>query len=84
MSQLPDEIALWRQEYRDEKARLSATLLQQGVAPRGVRQVLRQLALSTDRLLVRLWEKAGFGVGFSLIAVGGFGQPLPPDFTTRW
>jgi len=74
MSQLPDEIALWRQEYRDEKARLSATLLQQGVAPRGVRQVLRQLALSTDRLLVRLWEKAGFGVGFSLIAVGGFGR----------
>jgi [protein-PII] uridylyltransferase len=74
MSQLPDEIALWRQEYRDEKARLSATLLQQGVAPRGVRQVLRQLALSTDRLLVRLWDKAGFEAGFSLIAVGGFGR----------
>ena len=51
-----------------------AGLREPGPSPRGARQTLRQLARLTDSMLARLWERAGFGPGFALVAVGGYGR----------
>ena len=51
-----------------------ASLGLQGSSTRGVRQALQQLARLTDLTLRKLWEAAGFGPGFALIAVGGYGR----------
>ena len=39
-----------------------------------MRQALQQLSRLTDQTLRELWSRAGFGAGFSLIAVGGYGR----------
>lgn len=74
MSQVQDELATWRQQHREEKSRLCASLMEQGTSARGVRQVLQRLARVTDLLLVKLWQKAGFSKGYCLLAVGGYGR----------
>lgn len=74
MSNPQGDIAEWRQQYRDDKERLMASLREPGPSPRGARQSLRQLARLTDRMLARLWARAGFGPGFVLAAVGGYGR----------
>ena len=63
-----------RQRYRDDKTALFALLRDQGASTRGVRQALQQLSRLTDQTLRELWSRAGFGAGFSLIAVGGYGR----------
>ena len=68
------DIAALRQQYRDDKERLLTRLREPGPSPRGARQCLRQLAKLTDSVLATLWERAGFGPGFMLAAVGGYGR----------
>lgn len=68
------DIGALRQRYRDDKTALFALLRDQGASTRGVRQALQQLSRLTDQTLRELWNQAGFGTGFSLIAVGGYGR----------
>jgi [protein-PII] uridylyltransferase len=68
------DIGALRQRYRDDKTALFALLRDQGASTRGVRQALQQLSRLTDQTLRELWSRAGFGPGFSLIAVGGYGR----------
>jgi [protein-PII] uridylyltransferase len=68
------DIGALRQRYRDDKTALFALLRDQGASTRGVRQALQQLSRLTDQTLRELWSRAGFGTGFSLIAVGGYGR----------
>lgn len=68
------DVSALRQRYRDDKTALFALLRDQGASTRGVRQALQQLSRLTDQTLRELWSRAGFGTGFSLIAVGGFGR----------
>ena len=63
-----------RLQYRRDKAALLAQLGVQGSSTRGVRSALQKLSRLTDQTLRELWARAGFGPGFSLIAVGGYGR----------
>jgi [protein-PII] uridylyltransferase len=68
------DLGTLRQQYRSDKAALLDQLGVQGSSTRGVRKALQQLSRLTDQTLRELWSMAGFGPGFSLIAVGGFGR----------
>ncbi|MBT9466468.1 [protein-PII] uridylyltransferase [Hydrogenophaga sp.] len=68
------DIGALRLRYRGDKTALFALLRDQGASTRGVRQALQQLSRLTDQTLRELWGRAGFGTGFSLIAVGGYGR----------
>ena len=68
------DIGALRQRYKQDKTALLEHLSQQGASMRGVRQALQQLARLTDDTLRQLWTIAGFGSGFALIAVGGYGR----------
>jgi [protein-PII] uridylyltransferase len=74
MGEATGDIGALRQQYRNDKAALMARLGEQGASTRGVRQALRQLGQLTDQTLRRLWDGAGFGPGFALLAVGGYGR----------
>ncbi|MGM9427871.1 [protein-PII] uridylyltransferase [Hydrogenophaga sp. MI9] len=74
MGDVPGDIVALRQRYRQDKTALLEQLSQQGASMRGVRQALQQLARLTDDTLRQLWTSAGFGPGFALIAVGGYGR----------
>ncbi len=63
-----------RLRYRSDKAALLADLGVQGSSTRGVRSALQKLSRLTDQTLRALWERSGFGPGFALLAVGGFGR----------
>ncbi len=63
-----------RLRYRSDKAALLADLGVQGSSTRGVRSALHKLSRLTDQTLRALWERSGFGPGFALLAVGGFGR----------
>ena len=63
-----------RLQYRSDKAALLAQLGVQGTSTRGVRSALQKLSRLTDQTLRELWSRADFGLGFSLVAVGGFGR----------
>ena len=68
------DIGALRLRYRSEKTSLFALLRDQGASTRGVRQALQQLSRLTDQTLREVWSLSGFGTGFSLIAVGGYGR----------
>jgi [protein-PII] uridylyltransferase len=68
------ELGTLRQRYRQDKAALFAELGEQGASTRGVRKTLQRLARLTDETLRQLWGRAGFGGGFTLLAVGGYGR----------
>ena len=63
-----------RDGYRADKERLMESLRSRGAFARGLRATLRQLSALADRLLLSLWQQAGFEVPFALVAVGGFGR----------
>jgi [protein-PII] uridylyltransferase len=68
------DLGTLRLEYRSNKAALLARLGVQGSSTRGVRKALQELSRLTDQTLRELWALAGFGPGFSLVAVGGYGR----------
>ena len=68
------DLGTLRLEYRSNKAALLARLGVQGSSTRGVRKALQELSRLTDHTLRELWALAGFGPGFSLVAVGGYGR----------
>ena len=63
-----------RTHYRDEKARLLATLQNSGASTRALHTTLQQLARLADHVLRALWQHTGFDEGPALVAVGGFGR----------
>jgi [protein-PII] uridylyltransferase len=70
---MPDLTAL-REEYRQRKAELLASVRASGPSTRGVRSALLKLAALADASLRALWAHAGFSAPYALIAVGGFGR----------
>ncbi len=74
MAEAAGELGALRQRYRQDKTTLFTQLGEQGSSTRGVRRTLQQLARLTDDTLRQLWTNAGFGAGFSLLAVGGYGR----------
>jgi [protein-PII] uridylyltransferase len=68
------ELGTLRQRYREDKSALFTELGAQGASTRGVRKTLQRLARLTDETLRQLWGRAGFGSGFTLLAVGGYGR----------
>ncbi len=68
------DLAPLRQQYRQDKAAALDQLGVQGTSTRGVHKALRELSRLTDQTLRELWSRAGFGPGFSLVAVGGYGR----------
>jgi [protein-PII] uridylyltransferase len=69
----PEQLAQWRDGYRQGKAALLAHA-GRGASVRGVRGLLQKLARHTDQMLQQLWRRADFGPGCSLVAVGGYGR----------
>ena len=69
----PEQLAQWRDGYRQGKAALLAHA-GRGASVRGVRGLLQKLARHTDQMLQQLWRQADFGPGCSLVAVGGYGR----------
>ncbi|MFP8777973.1 [protein-PII] uridylyltransferase [Hydrogenophaga sp. RWCD_12] len=74
MGEVPGDVVALRQRYKQDKTSLLERINQQGASMRGVRHALQQLARLTDDTLRQLWTFAGFGPGFALIAVGGYGR----------
>ncbi len=74
MAEAAGDLGALRQRYRQDKTTLFTQLGEQGSSTRGVRRTLQQLARLTDDTLRQLWTNAGFGAGFSLLAVGGYGR----------
>ena len=70
---MPDLSAL-REEYRQRKAELLASVRASGPSTRGVRSALQKLAALADASLRALWGHAGLSAPYALIAVGGFGR----------
>ncbi len=68
------DLGAWRLQYRQEKTALLAQLGVEGPSTRGVRSALQRLAKLTDQTLRELWTRSGFGPGFALVAVGGYGR----------
>lgn len=63
-----------RDQYRARKAELLQNLNDGGASTRGVSAALRKLAHLADGTLTTLWQQAGLGQPFALVAVGGFGR----------
>ena len=63
-----------KEQYRARKAELLQPVAASGTSTRHVRSTLRQLSRLADTTLKALWQQAGFGQPFALVAVGGFGR----------
>ncbi|MDR7305251.1 [protein-PII] uridylyltransferase [Rhodoferax saidenbachensis] len=68
------ELQALRGEYRAHKAQLLQTIATPQSTGRAVRKVLQRMSQLTDSVLVRLWQHAGLGEPYALLAVGGFGR----------
>ena len=68
------EIHLLRDQYRDDKSQLLATMQAKGASTRGIRVVLRKLSGLAGHLLQALWLRAQLPDNMALVAVGGFGR----------
>ena len=63
-----------RETYRQKQADILRPVGDSGPSTRGIHAALKSLARLADETLEQLWRQAGFGAGFSLVAVGGFGR----------
>ncbi|MBY4594241.1 [protein-PII] uridylyltransferase [Ottowia caeni] len=63
-----------RNDYRNKKAQLLASMRAGGLASRGLRTGLAALSELTDEMLRRLWEIAELNSDVALVAVGGYGR----------
>ena len=68
------DLALVREQYREGKNVLFASLANSGTSTRGIRSLLQKLAKHTDATLKLLWQSADFPATACLVAVGGFGR----------
>ena len=68
------DLSVFREPYRQEKQALWANIANSAASGRGLKRSLMRLATLADKLLIQLWNQAGFDNGESLIAVGGFGR----------
>ena len=68
------DLSAFRDSYRQEKQALWANIANSAANGRGLKRSLMRLATLADKLLIQLWNQAGFDNGESLIAVGGFGR----------
>jgi [protein-PII] uridylyltransferase len=68
------DLALVREQYREGKNALFATLANRGASTRGMQSLLQKLARHTDNTLKLLWQRADFPATACLVAVGGFGR----------
>ena len=68
------DLSVFRDAYRQEKQALWAHIASSAANGRGLKRNLMRLATLADKLLIQLWNQAGFDHGESLIAVGGFGR----------
>ncbi len=69
-----NHIAALRDAYRRDKAAILQSLTSSEASTRAIHRILRQQAGLVDKLLVLLWDKAGFAPELCLVAVGGFGR----------
>ena len=68
------DLSAFRDTYRQEKQALWANIANSAANGLGLKRSLMRLATLADKLLIQLWNQAGFDNGESLIAVGGFGR----------
>ena len=68
------DLPVYREQYRQEKQALWTHIANSAANGRGVKRALMRLAQLADKLLIQLWNQAGFKQGEALIAVGGFGR----------
>lgn len=68
------DLSTLRTHYRSEKSALIESLALPSTSTRSVKGTLRKLSSLADATLKTLWQKAGFGAPFALLAVGGFGR----------
>jgi [protein-PII] uridylyltransferase len=73
ISVMVDLASSLRDDYRARKSVIFESL-RAGGAVRNVHTTLRQLSALADHSLRALWDDAGFGKEFALVAVGGFGR----------
>jgi len=68
------DLSVFRDQYRQDKQALWTHIANSSANGRGMKRALIRLAHLADKLLVQLWNQAGFQNGESLVAVGGYGR----------
>ena len=63
-----------RDGYRARKSALCDAIVAPGASTRSVRPLLQRLSALADETLRALWAQANFGIGYALMAVGGYGR----------
>ncbi len=68
------ELPALRADYKASKTQLLDQLASPRVTGRQVRKMLRRMAEITDGVVCTLWQQAGLGAPYALMAVGGYGR----------
>jgi [protein-PII] uridylyltransferase len=68
------DLSVFKEQYRQDKQALWAHISSRAANGRSLKRSLMRLAHLADKLLIQLWNQAGFQNGECLVAVGGFGR----------